>query len=139
MKTSPAQLAAALAVVLGGTLLAAADDFDVAWWTVDGGYMPSAGGAFELSGTIGQPDAGVVMTGGDFSLVGGFWATPACWCLSDVNHDGWRDGRDVQEFIDCLLASGGDCACADVQTDGVLNMADVAIFVTDLLAGGGCP
>ncbi len=30
-----------------------ADDFDVDWWTVDaGGCMSSAGGGFELSGTI---------------------------------------------------------------------------------------
>jgi len=128
-----------LAIVLAPTALA--DDFTLDWWTADGGgYMFSAGGDFELGGTIGQPDAGaVVMTGGAFELVGGFWAVPPCWCTSDVNHDGVRDGRDVQAFVDCLLAGGGNCACADVQTDGVLNMADVAAFVAALLAGGACP
>ena len=134
------KLGTTLVLFLSVTLVAFSQELDLDWWTVDGGgYMFSAGGAFELSGTIGQPDAGVVMTGGDFSLVGGFWATPPCWCLSDVNHDGQRDGRDVQAFVDCLLASGGDCACADVETDGVLGLADVITFVDDLLAGAPCP
>lgn len=47
--------------------------FDLSWHTVDGGGgMNSAGSDFKLSGTIGQPDAGV-LTGGDFELTGGFW------------------------------------------------------------------
>ena len=52
-----------------------AGDFALDWWTADsGGEMWTAGGEFELSGTIGQPDANVtVMTGGDFELTGGFW------------------------------------------------------------------
>jgi hypothetical protein len=29
---------------------------------------------YSLSGTIGQPDAGSVMTGGNYSLTGGFWS-----------------------------------------------------------------
>lgn len=52
-------------------------DFDVSWLTVDGGGgMNGSAGEFELSGTIGQPDAGV-MAGGDFELVSGFWALAA--------------------------------------------------------------
>jgi hypothetical protein len=133
---------AAISLLLIATGLAWAGDFDLGWWTADGGgVMWASGGAFELGGTIGQPDAQAppVMTGSGFELVGGFWAVPPCWCTSDVNHDGLRDGRDVQAFVDCLLAGGESCACADVQTDGVLNMADVAAFVSALLAGGACP
>ena len=53
-------------------------DKDLSWHTIDGGgEMFSTGGDFELSGTIGQPDAStVVLAGGDFKLTGGFW-TPA--------------------------------------------------------------
>ena len=51
-----------------------ADVFEIPWWTVDaGGVMRSEGGGFELSGTIGQPDAGHA-TAGSFELTGGFWA-----------------------------------------------------------------
>ena len=51
------------------------------WWTVDGGGGPSTGGVFTVSGTLGQPDAGV-MSGGQFTLTGGFWAVPAVQTLA---------------------------------------------------------
>ena len=63
-------------------------DFEIDWWTVDaGGMMSSTGVDFELSGTIGQPDANtVVLSGGDFELTGGFWFgfAPGDW------HHNWR-------------------------------------------------
>ena len=49
------------------------DPFEIDWHTIDGGgAMRSRGSYFELSGSIGQPDAGV-MTNGDFELTGGLW------------------------------------------------------------------
>ena len=57
-----------------------AQNFDLSWYTVDGGgAVFTTGGSFELSGTIGQSDAGGPMTGGTFTLNGGFWpgAAPA--------------------------------------------------------------
>ena len=33
----------------------------------------SEGGDYTVSGTIGQPDAGPLMSGGDYAIVGGFW------------------------------------------------------------------
>ena len=56
------------------TLVSAAPNaFSLPWWTVDGGGGTSQGGDYVLRGTSGQPDAGPRMTGGDFSLLGGFW------------------------------------------------------------------
>ncbi len=43
---------------------------------IAGGGGSSAGGAFTLSGTVGQPDASTPLTGGAFSLSGGYWALP---------------------------------------------------------------
>ena len=40
--------------------------------TIDGGGGTSTSAVYSVSGTIGQPDAGV-MSGGDFTLTGGFW------------------------------------------------------------------
>ena len=51
--------------------LAQADGFSLPWYTIDGGAASSQGGGFELSGTIGQPDAGALY-GGEFTLAGGF-------------------------------------------------------------------
>jgi len=45
-------------VYFGSTASAATTTgFDVSWWTVDGGGGVSSGGGFEVTGTIGQPDA----------------------------------------------------------------------------------
>jgi hypothetical protein len=47
--------------------------YDLTWSTVDGGGATfSTGGGYSLGGTIGQPDAGA-MTGGAYTLAGGFW------------------------------------------------------------------
>jgi hypothetical protein len=46
--------------------------FDLSWSTIDGGGGTSTGGVFQLSGTIGQPDA-ANSAGGNFALTGGFW------------------------------------------------------------------
>lgn len=57
---------------------AAAAGYDLAWWTVDGGGATwSAGGGTALGGAAGQPDAGVALIGGDYTLVGGFWGGAA--------------------------------------------------------------
>jgi hypothetical protein len=47
--------------------------FTLDWWSVDGGGGTSSGGAYTLSGTIGQVDAATAR-GGDYALAGGFWA-----------------------------------------------------------------
>ena len=47
--------------------------YDLTWNTTDGGGTTSAaGGAYNLGGTIGQPDAGAA-SGGAYALTGGFW------------------------------------------------------------------
>lgn len=51
--------------------------YAIDWYTIDGGGGTSTGGVYSVSGTIGQPDAGTVMTGGNYSLTGGFWSAVA--------------------------------------------------------------
>jgi hypothetical protein len=47
--------------------------YDLSWWTVDGGGSTGlTSGDYTLSGTIGQPDAGV-LSNGDYDVAGGFW------------------------------------------------------------------
>lgn len=59
--------------VMAALSLGGAEPYDVDWFTVDGGGGTSSNGPFSLAGTVAQPDAGV-MTGGAFSLEGGFWS-----------------------------------------------------------------
>ena len=45
-------------------------DYDLSWWTVDGGGTTlSTGEGYTLGGTAGQPDAGV-LTGEGYTLAG---------------------------------------------------------------------
>jgi len=53
-------------------LAQAINGYDLSWNTVDGGGGTSSGGSYELSGTIGQPDARA-LSGGGYTLLGGFW------------------------------------------------------------------
>jgi hypothetical protein len=120
--------AAALAPNGGG-------DFDLSWHTIDGGGGISTGGDFELAGTIGQPETGVVMAGGDFELVGGFWIASANGptCPADVNGDGVVDVLDLLEVI----ANWGACpGCAsDVNGDGIVDVLDLLAVIA---AWGPC-
>jgi hypothetical protein len=56
-----------------GLVALAQGGYELSWWTVDGGGGTwSTGGGFQLGGTAGQPDAGVLASGG-YTLGGGFW------------------------------------------------------------------
>ena len=67
---APLALAALLLLV---SVVLAQGGYNISWFTVDGGGGTSSGGAYMLSGIVGQPDAGV-LSGGTYALVGGFWA-----------------------------------------------------------------
>ena len=103
-------------------------EFDLTWHTIDGGgVMRSTGGDFELSGTIGQHDAGR-MAGGDFELTGGFWFEVL---PSDCDEDGVVGLLDYDSFETCITGPGGGplpagCNCFDFDQDGVVTLADFA-------------
>ena len=110
-------------LMAGGT-----PEFKMSRSTVDGGgVMRSTGDDYELSGSIGQPDAGT-MTGGGFELVGGFWfeSPPA-----DCDDDGLVSLFDHETLTSCLLGPGGGigagpCPCFDVDRDGDITLSDYA-------------
>jgi hypothetical protein len=56
------------------TLVAHAQQYSIDWYKVSGGGGASTGGIYSVNGTIGQPDASGPLTGGTYSLTGGFWA-----------------------------------------------------------------
>jgi hypothetical protein len=51
-----------------------AQPYSIDWHKVAGGGGTSTNGQYSLSGTIGQHDASGPLTGGNFSLTGGFWS-----------------------------------------------------------------
>ena len=139
MKTRRNTMVLGLVVGLAAALGALAQDYSIDWYTVDGGgEMWSSGGPYELSGTIGQPDAGE-MTGGTFTLTGGFWpgisCTPACTC-GDIDESGGPvDLGDFGLFALCYgySAPTGDCtgeyfACSDMDGSGLVDLQDFGLF-----------
>ena len=70
-----------------------AQQYTIDWYKVSGGGGTSSGGNYQLSGTIGQPDASGAMSGGNYSLTGGFWSlisvvqTPGAPTLN-ISHSG---------------------------------------------------
>jgi hypothetical protein len=64
----------ALIFALGFVATPAMAQYSIDWYKVSGGGGTSTGGVYTVSGTVGQHDAGGPVTGGSFSLVGGFWS-----------------------------------------------------------------
>jgi len=142
----------ALLLMLPLAVQTARAQYSIPWWTVDGGgVLRSTGGDFELSGTIGQPDAGV-HTGATFELHGGFWpgvpTLPAC--RGDMNCDGVINWRDIDYLVAAqndnlsswmaLFAPPGpqcDFSACDTSLDGHVNWRDIDPFIA--LMNTTCP
>jgi hypothetical protein len=68
--------------------------YSIDWGSIDGGGGTSTGGAYTVSSTLGQPDAGT-LTGGKFVLTAGFWGlvaaiqTPGAPRLSIIKTNGF--------------------------------------------------
>ena len=75
MRSIQSQLALSIVASAFFTLAVSAggQSFAIDWFTIDGGGGVSTGGGYSVSGTIGQPDAGM-MSSGRFVLEGGFWS-----------------------------------------------------------------
>lgn len=120
-----------VAMATAGGSTSRADVYDLTWHTIDaGGAVESSGGAFSLSGTIGQPDAGA-LSGGAFTLTGGFWFPQM---PGDCNVDGGVDLHDYGTFGPCITGPGGGpvqppCHCFDLDGDQDVDLEDWRAFV----------
>ena len=109
-------------LLIAGTA-AQAGDYAIDWWTIDGGGAgvsdASMGGSYTLSSTIGQPEARnhpEPMSGGSYTLTGGFWVIPECPAIpADFDGDCDVDQSDFAIFQRCLSGPDvpADPNCAD--------------------------
>lgn len=83
-----------VAAMLAATIAAPASaQYTLDWFTIDGGgAMQATGGPFTMSGTIGQPDAGL-LSGANYQLGGGFWRGGGTWAVG------------VEENVDVSVAA----------------------------------
>lgn len=124
------------ALLCGPAAAQTGPQFDLDWRSIDGGgQMFSTSRAFELGGTIGQPDAVQLATGGGFELVGGFWAvalvgqtTP---CTGDLNGDGSIDISDLAQLLAHFGMAGASFEDGDSDGDGDVDISDLAALLSN--------
>ena len=95
-------------------------EYELSWYTIDGGGGRSIGGPYDLVGTIGQPDA-AYSTGGSYELLGGFWpGGPLCFV----------DFKHFARFADqWWLTGNGSPADLYEDIDNIVNGLDLQVFV----------
>lgn len=133
-----------LSIICGLAAHTARAQYDLSWFTIDGGGATfSTGGNFSLGGTIGQPDAGI-MSGGTFTLTGGFWAGATagnpCNLLGDIDNDNDTDLQDLAFLLASFGAQTGDPnfnPAADIDGNGVVTLQDLAFLLSEF--GTICP
>lgn len=109
---------------------------EIPWHTIDAGGGRSTASIFELTGTIGQPDASRVLSGGRYSISGGFWpgrANAGCNPADIEQPFGVLDIDDVLLFLDAFATNN---PIADLSLpSGVLDIDDVLVFLDRFAAG----
>lgn len=123
--------ACALLLSLGITAACHATELSITWWTIDaGGTIASSGAGYELSGTIGQPDASATLAGATWQLTGGFWTSVSAGLVGDCDGSGVLDVPDFLALADCVsgpqIAPESGCICADQDGDGDVDLTDAA-------------
>lgn len=98
-------------------------EYRINWYTIDGGGGTSSAGPYQLTGTIGQPDAGY-HDAGPYELLGGFWVGGPL-CIVNLEHFAvfaayWLDGP-------CSEANDW-CSGADLNQMDDVNIDDLMIL-----------
>ena len=121
-KTIEAAARSAIWIILLTMFLAstASSEYDLSWYTIDGGGGRSSGGPYELVGTIGQPDA-AYSAGGGYELMGGFWPGGPL-CFVDFEHF----ARFAEQW---LLPGTGSPADLYEDLNNQVNGLDLQVFV----------
>ncbi|GIV08242.1 MAG: hypothetical protein KatS3mg019_0333 [Fimbriimonadales bacterium] len=126
-----------IAALVGIAAAQSGGGYDLSWWTIDGGGITFAtGGSFDLGGTIGQPDATSLnaLTGGAFTLTGGFWFVSCIATNGDADGNGCVDDADLLTVLFNFGATGFNLA--DVNCDAIVDDADLLIVLFNF--GSGC-
>lgn len=140
-----------LVLVPGLALAQSGGPYDLSWSTIDGGgHTFSTDGSYELGGTAGQADAGL-MSGGNYELSGGFWlcvtaevaaagiATSGAtvtltWTAGEPTANIYRGQDDPYFTLGAVYAGGVSSGWTDTGAAG--NPAHNDTYV--IRAQGGC-
>ncbi|HEY3243963.1 MAG TPA: hypothetical protein VGM03_11500 [Phycisphaerae bacterium] len=135
--TIRAQIMCVAVVAALGAWTANAQTLEVSWYTVDGGgAMNSTGGSLAVSGTVGQTDAGGPMTGGNLSVVGGFWTAAANTGVSVFSanppiaaSNPYQPGQPYTDVLDTGAGSGltAGIGAAGTQPQGGIEYSPIHV------------
>ena len=103
-------------------------DYSIPWYTIDSGGGTSSGGSYQLTGTIGQPDAGF-HDEAPYELLGGFWVGGPL-CIVNLEHFAtfasyWLDGPCNE--------SNNWCGGADLNQLNDVDIVDLGILASEWL------
>lgn len=118
-------------LIVGAACGLQAQSYSIDWSKIAGGGGSSSNGQYIVSGTIGQHDAGGPMTGGNYSLTGGFWAlvsvvqTPGAPTLH-ISHSSntvtiyWQDvsGWSLQQNNNIAVPAGWSASSGVTKSNG---------------------
>jgi hypothetical protein len=107
---------------------ASGQSYSIDWYKVAGGGGTSTGGIYQVSGTIGQHDAGGPMIGGNYSLTGGFWA------LISVAQTPGLPNLTVSHSGNSVIVSWPDPATNSYTLQQNSNLANSSGWVTSVYA-----
>ena len=115
-------------IVILCTCLNSYADYSIEWYTIDGGGGTSSGGPYQLTGTIGQPDADY-LAGNQYELLGGFWVGGPL-CIVNLEHFSafaahWLDGP--------CNAGNNWCGGADLNQSDTVNINDLTTLANEWL------
>ncbi len=109
----------------------------IPWFAIGAGGGTSSGGAWTLSGTIGQAGADT-LTGGGLSDQGGFWGWEPTACYANCDASTTAPVLNVLDFS-CFLNrfAAGDTYtnCDGSTTAPILNILDFSCFLNAFARG----
>lgn len=109
--------------------------YDLSWNTIDNGGAVSVGdiNSFQLTGTIGQLDAHLPMTGDSFELAGGFWhgVELAPFCQGDITPSGGDGLVNIDDLLLLINSWGSNNPRADIDHNGTVDMDDLLMLLID--------
>jgi hypothetical protein len=118
-----------------------ADAYEIPKDVLDGGIQEIASDAYSVWSSVGQPVISN-MQGGEYVLMGGFWAAFTYFVAGDCSNDETVDIADVIYLINYLFIGGSPPAAlpsGDVNCDGSIDSGDLVYLMNYLFLGSSAP
>ena len=103
-------------------------DYTIDWYSINGGGGLSRGGPYQITGTIGQSDAGY-LDGGPYEMLGGYW-TGGPLCIVNLEHF----ALFASHWLESPCGTDDNwCGGADLDKQGDVNVIDLEILASHWL------